>query len=136
MTYVLHRLILNLMIMVLMMTHAVIKMMMNQLCLIKNYTNPCKWMIVIIVVDDQNLILKTHTMNHDRQNFHHSRNFLEFLIFPILTLFTTIVRHSLSNQTFLCTSTNHNPPIEKLEPNINYDHYRYCLFIPSPSSSE
>ena len=81
-------------------------------------------MIVIIILDDQNLILKTYTINHDRQNFHRSKNFLNFLMFPTLTLFTTLVPHSLSNQIFLCTSTNHNPPTETLEPTINYDHYR------------
>ena len=51
------------------------------------------------------------------------QNFLIHLIFPTLTLFTT-VRHSLTNQIALCLTTNHRLQSEALAPIKIYDHYR------------
>ena len=71
---------------------------------------------------DDNLILKTFIINHDRQNYNHSTPFLNYLIFWKLTPFTTILRHSLTNHILPCISTNHQPPTETLEPSLLYEH--------------
>ena len=62
-------------------------------------------MIIIIILHDQNfhdenLILKLYNknQNRDRQNFLQSTNVLIYLIFPTLTLLTTLLRLSLNNR--------------------------------------
>ena len=78
---------------------------------------------------DDNLILKNFIMNHDRQNYNHSTHFLNYLIFRKLTLFTTLLRHSLTNHIPPCISTNHQPPTETPEPSLFYEHYREQYFV-------
>ena len=115
--YILHIINLKEMITFLMKTHSVIMKMINQFCLIKIYTNPEKW------------ILKNFIMNHDRQNYNHSTQFLNYLIFRKLTLFTTLLRLSLTNHIPPCNSTNHQPPTETPEPSLFYEHYREQFFV-------
>ena len=81
-------------------------------------------MTLFIIFHDQNMTLKHYTKNHDRQSFNHSPIFLKYLIFSTLTLFTTLLRHSLTNQSSLWLSTSHNPQAGTLEPNLIYDHHR------------
>ena len=79
-------------------------------------------MAMIIMFYDQTLILKLYIKNHDRQTFNYSTNFLIYLIFRTLTLFTTLARHSLNSQIHLCISAKHKTAIEPLEPTLIYDH--------------
>ena len=115
--------------MLLMITHSVLLMMINQICLTRKYKNLYKWMTIIIILHDQNLILKFLIENHDRQNFNHSKKFRKYLIFPTLTLFTTVRHHSLTNQVPLCIPTNHKPPTGTLEPKLIYNHYRDQIVV-------
>ena len=71
-------------------------------------------------------------------NVHSSTSFLNYLIFPTLTLSITRPRPSFFTQIVLCFSTNDKFPLEILEPNMVYDKYQeknYWRFF-SPSSPD
>ena len=121
--------ILELMIKFLMMTNSVKMMWINELSLKMKYTIK-KWMIMFIKFHHQYLIVHLYIVNHNHQKFNQSTSLLKNFIIPTLTLFTTLLRPSSTNQILFSNSTNPKPPTETLEPNLIYDHYRkkYIVF--------
>ena len=114
-------------------TDSELMMKIIEFCLRKTYAIVYNWILVSLMIHHQNLILQLYHIKSDRQKNNRSTIFLEFLIFPTLTLFKFLLRNSLGNQIHLCLSINHEPPTETLEPNMICDNYRekdYCLFIP------
>ena len=72
----------------------------------------------------------------DQQIFNLPTLFFTYLLFPTLTLFMILLRHSLINQTSLCISINHKSPIEALARSTNTSRENYCLFNPLPSFTD
>ena len=73
---------------------------------------------------DQNLILKTHIITQDLQNFNPSMVSVNELVFLIEEKFSTLRNHQKRNRICLCFSTKHKPSIERLKRNMIYDHNR------------
>ena len=119
--------VLKSLIMFLMMTRFVIMMMINPFLLLMNYSDHQDLTVIIIITLDQKLSMKSFVSNQNCQNFNPSTNFLKSFILPTLTLFMTLLTHSLTNQKHLCFSNNHKHPTELPEPNKIYDHYREKL---------
>ena len=113
--YSLYKVNLKLMIMFLMITHSLMTMMTNQICLKMNSKNLQNEEINIIIRLDQFMGLKNYIEIQDRQHFNQPTKFLKYLIFPDLTLFTTLLRYLMTNQIPLCISTNQKRPTETLE---------------------
>ena len=113
--------ILKLMIVVLTMTHSVIMMVVNKTMFDNDLFKSEKWMIKFIISHAQNLFLKLYIIISDRGILYRFTIFQNYMIFPTLTLFTTLPRCSSINQIFLCISTNHKSSTEILQPNMVFD---------------
>ena len=139
MIYILRTTILSLMIMFLMITHPVMTMMINLLCLILSYTNLQFYRMKVIIPLDQNLSVKKNKFKPESSKVPSFRKYLEMVDlldmdtvydstgpFAILSNSSLLFKQSQASNRNTRTKCKQRPLPRKI----------YCLFLSSRSSNK